>query len=59
MPGVCPEGGGGMLKFRFDRRISDKLMRLCMLLALMLGSLVKTRLFYDDGWLSLFKDISI
>ena len=22
MPGVCPGGGGGMLKFRFDRRIS-------------------------------------
>ena len=22
MPGVCPGGGGGMLKFRFDRRIT-------------------------------------
>ena len=23
MPGVCPGGGGGMLMFRIDRRISE------------------------------------
>ena len=25
MPGVCPEGGGGMLKLRFDRYITELL----------------------------------
>ena len=27
MPGVCPGGGGGMLKFRVDRRITRSLFR--------------------------------